>query len=357
MKLAVAAAQLAEALGLRNKKPPMLAHLVAKTGLSVSFCDGNIEVKTQEPADIIQPGEVAVSADRLGALISAIPAGAGVAMTAAKGTLIITSGNGCYRFPITDAPPSLAIATSDVAETELSAVDLVHLFSSVPAAASEPTRLYLCGLFLHSENDRVYGAATDGVTLLQTAVAKEGVLPPSLVPTNAVAAMMRLVKATRPMKVKLRRAGPLLDLTAANFTCTTRLIDAIYPEYGRILPPPSDNLAACNRALLVAALERLKATATTLPLVALRWTEHEPLQLFLPRQPDDGADAIAAKTTGNAQIALSLPAFANLVAEFGSEDLRLEVVQERAVVIRTDRKLGMLSSCRWNFREAEARSA
>jgi DNA polymerase-3 subunit beta len=359
MKFAIAAARLGQVLALRSKKPPMLAHLIAAdAAVSILSCDGNIAVKAMVPADVFQPGEVAVSADRLGALVGAIAAGATVVMTVAKGgVLTVTSGNGRYRLPTADAPAALAITTGKVTEIEISTVDLLTLFAPLPAAASEPTRFYLCGLFLHGVTGRLCAAATDGVTLLQASVAADKAFPCSIVPTSAAATMMRLVKATRPEKLKLRRGGPLLDLVAPDFICTTRLIDTAYPEYESILPAPSANVAACTQSDLSAALERLTATAVILPLVALRWTEGRPLQLFLPRQPDDGADIVAARTTGFAQIALSLPALADLVAEFGSEELRLEVEQNRAVVIRTDRKLGMLTSCRWNFREAEALSA
>lgn len=51
---------------------------------------------------------------------------------------------------------------------------------------------------------------------------------------------------------------------------------------------------------------------------------------------------------------MSLPALVALVAEFDNESLRLEVAEGRALVIRTNSKLGMLSSCRWNFGEAAA---
>jgi DNA polymerase III subunit beta len=199
--------------------------------------------------------------------------------------------------------------------------------------------------------------ATNVVTLLQTSVATGAAFPGTIVPTGAVTTMIRLIRQTRPKRVTLRRSGTLLEAATPAFACVMRLIDATYPDYQRILPQPSANVATCLRSDLSGALERLATVAATMPLVALTWLAGKPLHLFLARQPDAGSDVIAAETQGKALIALALPALASLVAEFDTESLRLEAADDRALVIRADTKLGVLISCRWNFREAEALSA
>jgi DNA polymerase-3 subunit beta len=357
MKFATPAGKLGQALAMRNKKAQSLAHLVATDGaLSISTCDGNITVKTMVPADISQPGEIAVSADRLDKLINAFAADATVTLTTGSGAVTINGGNGRYRLPIADAPAVLAIAGT-ASEISTSAADLLTLFEPLPAAESDATRFYLCGVYLHNCSGRLCAVATNGVTLLQTSVATGGAFPGTIVPTGAVAAMVRLIKATKPEHVTLRRGGTLLEAATPAFSCVMRLIDAAYPDYERILPSPSANFATCLHSDLSAALERLATVAATVPLVALTWLAGKPLHLFLARQPDAGSDVICAETQGKAQIALALPALASLVAGFDTESLRLEAADDRALVIRADTKLGVLISCKWNFREAEALNA
>ena len=177
-----------------------------------------------------------------------------------------------------------------------------------------------------------------------------------IIPSSAVAIMARLIRRTKPERVSLRRAGPLFEIGTEAFAFTTRVIDAIFPDYRRVIPDgPHPAVATCEAPPLVAALTRLSAIASAgraLNLVALAWSSGA-ARVFLPRQPDDGADALAAAgTEGTAQIALSLPAFAALVAEFDGL-LRLEVEEGRALVIRDDSyKLGVLTSCRWNWEAA-----
>jgi DNA polymerase-3 subunit beta len=354
MKISIAAARLGQALAPRSKKPPMLAHLVAAdTVMSIAVCDGDIAMKATVRADVLEPGEVAVSADRLGSLVTAFAADATVLMTVNNGTVTISSGNGRYRLPIADVPAALAI-TGRAAEISLPTADLLTLFEPLPAAASEPTRFYLRGVYLHSIADRLFAVATNGVTLLRTSVATDTAFPAAIVPSGAITAMMRLVKQTRPERVTLRRDGAMLEAAAPAFTCTTRLIDATYPDYERVLPEPSTNVATCSRSDFSAALERLTATATNMPLIALTWVVGKPLHMFLAREPATGGDIIAADTKGTAQIALALPALASLVSEFDGERLHLEAAQDRALVIRAGVKIGVLIACRWNFREVEA---
>jgi DNA polymerase-3 subunit beta len=339
---------------------PALAQLTSDgPAVSIASGNGNIAIKATVAATIFEPGTVAVSADRLAALLNAIAPGATVLLTATERALLIASGDGRYRLPLAEPPAELSISGSAIA-IKLDTNDLMTLFEPLPAAGTEETRPYLCGLFLHTYGGRLYAVAADGVTLLRTSIASAVQMPAGvIIPSSAVAVMARLIRRTKPEQVSLRRAGTLFEIGTEAFAFTTRAVDAIFPDYRRVIPDgPRLAVATCEAPPLAAALTRLSAIANAgraLNLVALAWSTGKPLRLFLPRQPDDGADAIAAAgTEGTARIALSLPAFAALVAEFDGL-LRLEVEEGRALVIRDDSyKLGVLTFCRWNFEEAAA---
>ena len=354
MKLAVEATQLTQAPALRDKKARTIAHLRAADGmLSIATCDGNTTIKTVLPAQIAEPGEVAVSADALGKLVAGFGA-ADITMTANANVVTIASGAGRYRLPIADAPAVLAI-NSSASEITISAADLLRLFEPVSAAESDAAmRFYLCGLFLHVADGQFCGVATDGVTLLKTSVAADASFPPTIVPTGAVATMSRLVRMRKPARVTLRRSGTLLEVVAPAFTFATRTIAATYPDYAKILPKTTATAATCSRSALSAALQRLAAAAMASPLVGMTWIPGNPLHLTLLRQPDTGTDAIAAETQGQAQIALALPAFASLVDEFDGDTIRIEVDGERAITIRAGSKFGVLTGCNWHFIREDA---
>jgi DNA polymerase III sliding clamp (beta) subunit (PCNA family) len=163
----------------------------------------------------------------------------------------------------------------------------------------------------------------------------------------------KLIRKARPEGVSLHQSDALVEIACPAWCFRSRLVAATYPDYRAILPT-SANGAAVDRIEFAAALDRLSAAADynkdLTPLVALRWGDGE-LFVELARQPDAGADSMTALTQGGARIALSLPALSALVAEFDSKDLHLEITERTALVIRTEGKLGLLVSCKWNFED------
>jgi DNA polymerase III sliding clamp (beta) subunit (PCNA family) len=131
----------------------------------------------------------------------------------------------------------------------------------------------------------------------------------------------------------------------------SRLIDATYPDYRAILPAATEFATVAN-ADLASALDRLAAVATdaATPLVALDLCGGQ-LAVYLARQPLDGTDIIAAKTRGDARIALNLPALSSLVAEFSAERLQLDITDRHILSIQGGDKLGLITECKWQFKE------
>jgi DNA polymerase-3 subunit beta len=233
----------------------------------------------------------------------------------------------------------------------------------LPAAGTEETRFYLTGVFLQNVDDRLVAVATDGVKLLRAAVVA-GVLSTDehlIVPAKVAYETTKLVQRTKAECVTLRRSRTLFSVTAPGFELTTSMIDAKYPAYQCVIPAASCNTARCVRSELLDALLRLEAvaTATGTPLVALAWADGGPLQLFLPRQPLDAADAITAEAHGSARVALSLPQLQLMVDTFDDDRLQIESADANTpITMRGERdKLGVLSGCRWNFEAREPANA
>jgi DNA polymerase-3 subunit beta len=170
-------------------------------------------------------------------------------------------------------------------------------------------------------------------------------------------ALIRLVKQTKPERITLQRSHTRFAVTGPGFEFVTALIDAKYPDYERLLPRVSINVAQCKRSDLIGALARLDAVANVEPppLVALSWIDGEPLRLSLPRQPGDATDFVAAEAKGAARIALSITQLTAMVANFSSDRLHLEAAGgDGPLVLRGEHnKFGVLMGCRWNFDESE----
>jgi DNA polymerase-3 subunit beta len=304
-------------------------------------------------AMVAEPGEIAISAVRLAALVSGFAAGAPVTITTTETAAIIVCGNSRSRLPIIpDLPAGLAFA-DEIGRVEVAGVDCLTLLEPLCAVATEETRFYLTGVFWHTVGDRLTAIGTDGARLYRTSIpaGEFSATRDLIVPCSAGVILQRLIARTKPAKVTLRRSRTLFAVSAPAFEFCGRLIDSKYPDCERVIPAASSNVVSVARSELLASLSRLAAVAFTepTPLVALAWSDA--LNIFLARQPDDGADAItAAECAGVAKVAIPLSQFTAMLAELKGERVRLEAAEGKPLVITSEgEKLMLITQSAWQF--------
>jgi DNA polymerase III sliding clamp (beta) subunit (PCNA family) len=313
-------------------------------------------ITTSTTATIHEPGEIAVSIDRLAALLSSFAPDAIVDIEATTRAVKVASGSSRLRLPIvpgTELPPAIAI-DREIGRLEISSADCLHLMEPLAAADTGSSRFYLAGVVWQSLNGRLVAVSTDSIRLILTSVAAAKFSDDRslIVPTEVAIAARRLLQKSETSRVTLRRSPGLIGFDTSSFSFTARLIDSSFPAYESVIPPPGLNSALCNRRKLIAALSRLGAAAPSidLALVALSWANGSCLDLQLARCPLDGADVVAAKVRGSAEVALSLPQFVALLKEFSGEHILLETANELPVVIRDEgEKLALIVRSNWNF--------
>jgi DNA polymerase III subunit beta len=363
MKITAQADALAGALALANSavrsntKTASPVRIFAD-GDAVSFtcADQHTAIVTSASATVNTAGECAVPADRLAALVAGLSAGEQIAINTTENGAQIACGSGNYRLPIIplrDLPAAITIDTT-TAEIEIGGDDVMSLLEPIFATASEKARFNLSGVFWHTVDDKLVAVATDGTRLCRVAVsAAEFSLGRDLIiPTKVAATLRKIVAHTKPKFLTLRRSRALIAVSGNGFEFTSRLIDAGYPNYERVIPPPSANVVTCDRAHLVAALARLSAVATHTepPLLALSWANAGPLNVTLARQPGDGSDIIAAETTGAARFAVPLGQLAELLGEFGaSRIINFESGIGPLLINGANNKLALIMPWAWKF--------
>jgi len=339
MKLVAHASALASALSLAAAavRKKGVVRLVADDGTARITCGDNaIATTATAPATVHEPGQVAVSVDRLAALVAGFAPGAPVTLSTTENVAIVVCGNSHSRLsiiPWTDLPDVLAL-DSEIALVEVSGGECLLLLEPLAAAAvKDITRFYLCGIFLHTVDDRLVAVSTDGCRLIRVGVSagEFSTTRDLILPQEAAMVLRWLVTRTKPEKVTLRRSRTLLAVSGPDFEFVSRLIDGKFPPYEAVFPAASPNFVTCARSELVAALSRLAAVATAdPPLLALSWTTAGPLKLFLARQPGDGADAITAQAHGAATIAVPLSQLTAIIVR----------IQRRARPARSRRAFG-----------------
>ena len=295
-----------------------------------------------------------VSADRLAALVAGFAPGAPVTLSATESIAMIVCGNSHSRLsivPWNDLPDVLAI-DSAIANVEVGGGECLLLLEPLSAAAARnSTRFYLCGIFLHTVGDQLIAVCTDGVRLIRVGIsaAEFSATRDLILPQEAAMVLRWLVTRTKPDKVMLRRSQNLLAVTGPDFEFVSRLIDFKYPAYEAVVPVVSPNAVPltapnCSRRFLVWRRSRL---LTRRCWRCLGLTQGRS-KLFLARQPDDGADAIAAQAHGAAKIAVPISQLSAMIDEFKGERIQLEAAGP--LVIRSKgEKLALLMPSAWNF--------
>jgi DNA polymerase-3 subunit beta len=359
MNITAPAAALDDALSLaaaavRAVKNP-IAHLVAADAmLSITCTDlTSATIIAKTAASITEPGTVTIAADRLGDLIAGFPRSAMVTISTTANSAMISCGNAKYRLPIHPIAPDTIAIDSEIANIEIASRDLLDLLAVLPAAGTEQSRFYLTGVHFHNVGDQLFAVATDGTKLLRaSAAAGQLSLDRRLtLPAKSATTLSTLIKRAKPATVTLARSRSLFAVTCPAFSLTCRLIDGEYPDYQRVLPAASANVAIVDRADMISAVARMRAVASTeLPLVALSWEESGPLRMSLP-QSGDAEDFLQADTRGNTAVAVAVSQLAIMIGEFSSKRIELEAAGGNSpVLFRGDAdKLGLLTSCRWDF--------
>jgi DNA polymerase-3 subunit beta len=238
-------------------------------------------------------------------------------------------------------PPS---TVETVARVELTRDQALRAFARPEFAISdEESRYYLNGILLHdSSGGLIRSVATDGhrlASVISTASQyqlsggdrDQGGDRGIIVPRQAVALALKLLRGRKPESVILRRSKTLVEISTDGFSLTSRLIDATYPDFERLIPGPQPNQATIDRVELIEALERLGAVAereskTLLGAVGLELAEGDTaISLTLSRQPDVGSDLIDAELTGRARIAFNVDLLTEQLGELEGERVRFDI--------------------------------
>src|SRR5258705_7006515 len=245
----------------KGRTAPVIHIIAAADSVSFACAAPGISVRISVDARVDVPGSVAVS-DRLVALVSGFSPKADIIITVEGDAATIVCGRSRYRLPVVPGPHSVARGLAgETGRVEMSGGDLLSLLAVLPAAGTEASRFYLSGIFLHNIDDRLVACATDGVKLLRARIVA-GTLSNDerlIVPARAVQAIPRLVEQTQTDVVTMRRSHSMFSVTSSRFDLVTALIDATFPDYGRVVPAASDNVVSCVRAELYEALRRLEA--------------------------------------------------------------------------------------------------
>ena len=281
MRLVIDRSELLRALGHvasvveRRTTIPILSNVMLKasgSSLQLKATDLEREVVEAAPAQVEQPGATTVTAHTLHDIVRKLPEGAEIEIRREpeRERLTIRAGHSRFALQTLAADDFPDLATGEMPHSfEIGSADLKTLIEKTRFAIStEETRYYLNGIYLHpamrGESNTLRAVATDGHRLAQVDLERpagaEG-MPGIIIPRKTVHELHRLLEATDgPVEVSVSPAK--VRFVIGPITLVSKLIDATFPDYQRVIPQMNDKLLRVSNADFKAAVDRVSTIAS-----------------------------------------------------------------------------------------------
>jgi DNA polymerase-3 subunit beta len=188
------------------------------------------------------------------------------------------------------------------------------------AIATEETRYYLNGMFLHRLDGKLAAVATNGVELARTVIDLDpGQDRKVIVPTKAIGVLNEMAGA-----VEVRADDRKIALRGGSCQVISKLIDATYPDYERVLPGEIESSVEVAAADLLASIERHKAAAEIDNAIGLTWADGV-LSTCLSRNEDGAVEELETiSSSGEGRVAASATYLLETVQALDAETIMIE---------------------------------
>ena len=256
MKLQVTQENLAKALNnvariaMSNKNPlPILNNVLLKTidnRLSISATNLEIAITEKIGSKVHSEGAITVPARLMQEYVSSLPSGV-LDLELDEHKLHISTDQ--YRSTINGVIADEFPVVPEInngTQWNIPAKECKGLQQVVFAASSDETRPVLTGVFLHSINNGLFAAATDSYRLAEKKLIKSDQKISLLVPASALQELLRILPDNLE-SVEVCADSQQVLFKAGDIELVTKLIDATYPDYKKLIPSKFTTSAIVDR--------------------------------------------------------------------------------------------------------------
>lgn len=234
--------------GVVEKKQtlPILSNVLLKAQkgqLSLTGTDLEIGfVGFAHPESIDVEGSITVSARKLFDICRALPDGVVLRMTLENNNLAVRAAGSFFilnTLPAEDFPQFEQVDYA--AELPLKQHQFKELLSKTYfAMAHQDVRHYLNGALLEVQSQFIKCVAADGHRLALATMSfphhPETLQTKVIIPRKSVVELIRLLSGELPEEMVLKLADNRLEVATSEYIFTSKLIDAQYPDYTRLIP-------------------------------------------------------------------------------------------------------------------------
>ncbi len=278
MKLTIDKGDLQRGLGRlqaiveKRSSMPILANVLAtasgksETGrLELAATDLEVGIRGSQPAKVIKPGALTISARKLYDIVRELPDEPIHLEATANAYLDLRCGRSRFTLAGTDAAeyPSLPDFAPERMFRLQAAVLSQMIQGTMYAASLDETRYNLNGVYFEvvPETSRIRMVATDGhrLALVERTASSDvsGLASGVIIPRKGLAELKRLVDEEDADEVELGFEGNSGLVRKGDVTLVMRLIEGEFPNYKQVIPKESDHHLTLPADTLMRALRRV----------------------------------------------------------------------------------------------------
>ncbi len=277
----------------RQTQLPILSNVLFKVSAQeLSIIGTDLEVELVARVEVMgeEVGEVTVPAKKLVDICRSIPEGATIAFNLNEQRLEIKSGH--FRSILSTLPaddfPVIKPDPSEIS-TDLDSKDFGKLLGETAFAMGlQDIRHFLNGMSLELGGGLVRSVTTDGHRLALSDLPQPTLKDKPrqvIVPRKGIVEIQRLLQELEGT-VSVTVGTNHLGVASSGYTLTTKLIDAKYPDYERVIPKDGDKVVVADKQALRDALnrtailanEKFRGIRVTLENDSLQLSAHNPEQ-------------------------------------------------------------------------------
>jgi DNA polymerase-3 subunit beta len=282
---------------------------------------------------------------QLHGLVKSLPPNDSVTLTAAGERLTVSWRKSHYKLPLLPVetfPPRLVAEGGIPFDLVKPGVERI-LGQPAPFVARDG-RIFLAGVFLHPDGDRLVGVGCDSVRICRATYPmpecdgewpKNGERLGVLIPPKIAAELVHW-----GIDVALRIADGIIESRGygpMNPVIVSKLIDASYLVYERAIPAPQGHGFTCSRKELGDVAARLAAVAPRLkdatPGAGFSWDGGDTVSVVLARSRDTADDVIIpTEIEGSGRFALQLKQLDSVLVALPGDDVHFDKDPTAAVV-------------------------
>ena len=263
--------------GIADKKStmPLLGNVLLTANadtLRASATDTYLSVTGTFPAEIKQPGTIAIPAKDLFERVKAMPEGP-IQISSKEGSqAILKATSSPRRYTLHGMPgadfPALPSLQADAPKLTLPAEVLSLLLQRTHFSISgDETRPHVNSALLECVPGTVRMVTTDGHRLskMEVSVPESKATATMLLPLKAITELRRLTdeaRAERTGDISIAQQGPDAFFSVAGVLFSVKLVDAQFPPYQQVIPAQTDRVVRAPRTALADALRAVALAAS-----------------------------------------------------------------------------------------------